>query len=578
VAERLGRALQKLPQRFESAQRLKKPRLRLGFFILPLVELIVSGAVGSLQFGGMKHLSHAFTCLAFFVWSFGHAQSCDILIQNGKVVDGTGNSWFIADVAIQGGKILSIGNLQNYDARVRIDATGQIVAPGFIDVHAHIEGGERTNPTADNFIYDGVTTVVTGNCGGSSPDMAAYFKRLDSTGMSLNVASLIGHNTVRRAVMGDANRQATAEELAKMKGLVEQAMKDGAVGLSTGLIYVPGTYANTEEIVQLSKEAARFGGVYASHIRDEGDHATEAVSEAINIGRQAKIPVEISHFKVTYRPNWGKSVSTLELVEAARREGIDVTIDQYPYVASSTTLDTTVPTWAFSGGRDSLKFRLANTTLRAKIKMEMLKMLEAKQSNNYAYAVVARFQPDSTYNGKNISQINLLKGRKATAANEVETIFDLVLATNRTQMVYFSMNEEDIERIMKYPFNMIASDAGIVKFGSGVPHPRAYGTNARVLGRYVREKGVTRLEEMIRRMTSLPAQKFDLRDRGLLREGMAADIVIFDEQQVNDQSTYEKPHQYSTGFRYVIVNGQLTISDGKHNDVRAGRALRHVSN
>jgi N-acyl-D-amino-acid deacylase len=550
----------------------------LGFFILPLVELIISGAVSSQQIGGMKHLSKTIVFLAFFLGSISHAQTCDILIQNGKVVDGTGNSWFMADVAVQDGKILAIGYLKNYDARVRIDATGQIVAPGFIDVHAHIEGGERTNPTADNFIYDGVTTVVTGNCGGSSPDMAAYFKRIDSTRISLNVASLIGHNTVRRAVMGDANRQATADELTKMKSLVEQAMKNGAVGLSTGLIYVPGTYANTEEIVQLSKEAARFGGVYASHIRDEGDHATDAVSEAINIGRQAKIPVEISHFKVTYKPNWGKSITTLELVEAARREGIDVTIDQYPYVASSTTLDITLPTWAFSGGRDSLKFRLANTVQRAKIKKEMLKMQAEKQSSSYSYAVVARFQPDSTYNGKSISQINLLKGRKATAANEVETILDLIGATNRTQMVYFSMNEEDIERIMKYPFNMIASDAGIVKFESGVPHPRAYGTNARVLGRYVRDKSVTRLEEMIRRMTSLPAQKFDLRDRGLLREGMAADIVIFDEQKVTDQSTYEKPHQYSTGFRYVIVNGQITIAEGKHNDVRAGKALRHVSN
>lgn len=524
----------------------------------------------------MKNL----TCslLLFLTISIAHAQSCDILIANGKIVDGTGNSWFMGDVAIKGDKIVAIGKLKHYTSKWYIDANGSIVAPGFVDVHTHIEGGERTNPTADNFIYDGVTTVVTGNCGGSSPDMAKYFDRIDSTKVSLNVASLIGHNTVRRAVMGDANRQATADELTKMKNLVERAMKDGAVGLSTGLIYVPGTYANTEEIVQLSKEAARFGGVYASHIRDEGDHASDAVSEAINIGRQANIPVEISHFKVTYKPNWGKSVSTLELVEAARREGIDVTIDQYPYIASSTTLDTTVPTWAFSGGRDSLKYRLANTALRAKIKKEMLKMLEAKQSTSYSYAVVARFQPDSTYNGKSISQINLLKGRKATVVNEVETILDLVAATSRTQMVYFSMSEEDIERIMKYPFNMIASDAGIVKFGSGVPHPRAYGTNARVLGSYVRDKGVTRLEEMIRRMTSLPAQKFGLRDRGLLREGMAADLVIFDEKKVNDQSTYEKPHQYSSGFRYVIVNGQVTVEDGKHLNVRAGKALRHILN
>jgi N-acyl-D-amino-acid deacylase len=520
----------------------------------------------------MKKLIYClFLCL---MSNIAKAQSCDILIANGKIVDGTGNSWFIGDVAIKGDKIVAVGKLSNYKSKWYIDAKGLIVAPGFVDVHTHIEGGERSNPTADNFIYDGVTTVVTGNCGGSSPDMVRYFDSIDSTKVSINVASLIGHNTVRRAVMGDANRQATPEEITKMKALVEKAMKDGAVGLSTGLIYVPGTYANTEEIVELSKEAARFGGVYASHIRDEGDHATDAVSEAINIGCQANIPVEISHFKVTYKPNWGKSVSTLELVEAARREGIDVTIDQYPYVASSTTLDTTVPTWAFSGGRDSLKYRLGNSTIRAKIKKEMVKMLEAKKATDYSYAVVARFAPDSTYNGKNISQINLLKGRKATSANEAETILDLITATGRTQMVYFSMSEEDIERIMKYPFNMIASDAGIAKFGSGMPHPRAYGTNARVLGKYIRERKVTHLEEIIRRMTSLPATKFGLRDRGMIREGMAADIVIFDDKKIADVATYEKPHAYSTGFTYVLVNGQITIENGKHIGTRAGVALK----
>jgi N-acyl-D-amino-acid deacylase len=516
------------------------------------------------------------TCciLLGMISSIVQAQSCDILIANGKIVDGTGNSWFIGDVAIKDDKIMAVGKLRHYNSKWFIDAKGLIVAPGFVDVHTHIEGGERTNPTADNFIYDGVTTVVTGNCGGSSPDLEKYFYRIDSTKVSINVASLIGHNTVRRAVIGDANRQATPEEIIKMKALVEKAMMDGAVGLSTGLIYVPGTYANTEEIVLLSKEAARFGGVYASHIRDEGDHATDAVSEAINIGRQANIPVEISHFKVTYKPNWGKSVSTLELVEAARREGIDVTIDQYPYIASSTTLDTTVPTWAFSGGRDSLKYRLSDPIIRTKIKKEMLKMLEEKKADSYSYAVVARFAPDSTYNGKNISQINLLKGRKTGASNEAETILDLIAATGRTQMVYFSMNEEDIERIMKYPFNMIASDAGIAKFGSGMPHPRAYGTNARVLGKYIRERKVTHLEEIIRRMTSLPARKFGLRDRGLIREGMAADIVIFDEKKISDAATYEKPHAYSTGFTYILVNGQVTIENGKHIGTRAGIALK----
>ncbi len=501
------------------------------------------------------------------------AQSYDVLIKNGRIVDGTGNAWYYGDVAVQNGRIAAIGKLDKATATRTIDAKGLVVAPGFIDVHTHIEGDELVTPTADNFIHDGVTTVVTGNCGGSSLDIPKYFARLDSVRTSLNIASLIGHNTVRRAVMGDAQRNPTPAELAQMEQLVERAMQAGAVGLSTGLIYVPGTYSETPEVVALAKAAAKYGGVYSSHIRSEGDGVAEAVSEAIAIGRGADIPVQISHFKVTYKPNWGRSVETLALVENARKEGQDVTVDQYPYVASSTTLDTTVPTWAFSGGRDSLRARLADPMMRRKIKMEMTDGLKKKQLDSYSYAQVARYAPDTAYNGKNISEINLLKGRKAKPADEAETILEMVEATNRTQMVFFSMDEKDLTRIMQSPYTMVASDAGIAQFGSGMPHPRAYGTNARVLGRYVRDQKVIRLEEAIRRMTSMPAQKFNLRDRGLLLLGMAADIVVFSEATVGDAAEFAKPHAYSLGFKYVLVNGEVTVSEGKHTGARNGETL-----
>lgn len=505
------------------------------------------------------------------------AQTFDILIKNGRLIDGSGNSWYYADVGIIKGKIAFVGKVNDREALHVIDAKGLIVSPGFIDVHAHIEGSEMEVPTADNFILDGVTTVVTGNCGGSNLEVAKYFNRLDSVKTSINIATLIGHNTVRRAVMGDVNRAPSDQEQLKMNALVESAMREGAVGLSTGLIYVPGTYAKTEEVVSLAKVASQFNGVYASHIRDEGDEVDKAVNEAINIGREAKIPVEISHFKVTYKPNWGRSTETIGLVEKARLEGLDVTMDQYPYIASSTTLDTTLPTWAFSGGRDSLKLRLNDPVIRARIKKEMLDGLKDKKLKNYSYAQVARYAPDTTFNGKNISEINKLKGRKPKAANEAETILEMIAAINRTQMVYFSMSEEDLKRILQYPFNMIASDAGIARYGSGMPHPRAYGTNARVLGRYVREQKVIRIEEAIRRMTSLPAQKFNLRDRGLIREGMAADIVIFDESIVGDAATYTQPHAYSNGFKYVLVNGQVVVDSGKHSGVRSGQVLKGLA-
>lgn len=496
----------------------------------------------------------------------------DVIIRNGKIIDGTGNSWYYGDVAIKGGKIVAIGKLANYTAAKVIDAQKLIVAPGFIDVHGHIESGIFEQPTAENYIYDGVTTVITGNCGGSANNLQRFFARIDSLHPSINVASLVGHNTVREQVMKRDNRLPTAAEQLKMDALVEQAMKDGAVGLSTGLIYIPGAFANTAEVVSLAKAAGKYNGIYASHIRNEENKAVEAINEAIQVGKEANVPVQISHFKIGGRGNWGKSSITLGLVETARKEGWDVTIDQYPYTASSTNLGVRLPEWALAGGQDSVKSRLHNPAVRAQIKKEMLDQLYGYKFKNYSYAVVANYSSDSSYNGKSITEINKLMGRKTKAPYEAETIMDMV-EKGGAQMVYHSMNEDDVKYIMKYPFCMAGADAGVPIPGKGMPHPRGYGTNARILGRYVRDAKVISLEEAIRRMTSLAAQKFQLKGRGILKEGMAADIVVFDEATINDKATFEQPHQYSVGFQYILVNGKLVVEEGKHTGARSGMAL-----
>lgn len=498
--------------------------------------------------------------------------SCDILIKNGKIIDGSGNSWYYGDIAIKEGKILSMGKQLPHMAIKTINATGLIVAPGFIDVHTHIEGDDAKNPTADNFIYDGVTTVITGNCGSSYVDIDRYLRWIDSLKLSVNVASLIGHSDIRKKVMGRANRDATPHEIKQMEGLVEAAMKGGAVGLSTGLIYIPGTYTPTSEIVSLAKIASQYHGVYASHIRDEGDHVVDAINEAVSIGRAANIPVQISHFKLSGQQNWGRSMETLALVENARNEGIEVTIDQYPYTASSTSTNTLLPGEILADGQDSIIARLQRPEIRKSVSNAMLARLKKRRLKHFSYAVVAYYGADTTYNGKSIEEINLMMGRKHTAKEEAKTIMDIAM-NGGASGVFHGMGEEDVKRIMRYPFNMFASDASIRIFNEGVPHPRGYGTNARVLGKYVRGEKILSLSEAIRRMTSLPAQKFQLKDRGLLKEGMAADIVVFDENTVTDKATFQQPHQYSTGFHYVLVNGVITLENEIHTGVRAGKAL-----
>jgi N-acyl-D-amino-acid deacylase len=519
----------------------------------------------------MKYVTLFFTL--FILKNATLAQDYDLLIRGGKIVDGTGNAWFYGDVAIKNGKIAKIGQLSSATATRTLEAKGLIVCPGFIDVHTHIEEDEFRVPTADNFIYDGVTTVLTGNCGLSNVDLGRYFQQLDSLKTSVSVASLIGHNDVRKAVMGTVNRPATPTEQQAMEAIVEKAMKAGAVGLATGLIYVPGTYSKTEEVVGLAKVAARYGGVYASHIRYEGDEVLKAIDEAVEIGRQANMPVQISHFKVSGQNNWGRSKETIAAVENARREGIDVTVDQYPYTASSTSLTTLLPSWSLGGGADSLKARINNSTTRQRMIKEMVASLNRRKQKHFTYAVVAYYEADTTLNGKNIEEINLLKGRKHKATVEAETIMEMALKSDAS-MVFHGMGDWDVENIMRYPQNMFASDASIRVYNFGVPHPRGYGTNARVLGYYVRQKKIIPLEEAIRRMTSLPAQKFKLAERGLLQPNAVADVLVFDENTIIDASTYNRPHQYSKGMKYVIVNGQIVVENEKHTGLRSGKVLR----
>jgi N-acyl-D-amino-acid deacylase len=452
-----------------------------------------------------------------------------------------------------------------------------IVAPGFIDVHTHAEGGIRRTPTADNFIFDGVTSIITGNCGGSETEVDSFFTVLRNQGMSVNLATLVGHNSVRRAVMGNVQRDPTAEEQSAMEALVEKAMQEGAVGLSTGLIYTPGTYAKTPEVIGLARAAAKYNGIYASHIRNEGNDEEggvfAAITEAIDVGRAAGIPVEISHFKVSSKKLWGKSRQTIALVEKARADGIDVTVDQYPYTASSTSLSVLLPSWALADGDSAVKARLNDPKLRRKIRDQMRHTIVDRNGRyrlNYAY--VTRCQWDSTLNGKNISQVNRLWKRKGTLSNEIQTVLDMV-EKGGAGMVYHTMSEEDVQRIMKYPYSMVGSDAGVIQFGSGVPHPRGYGSNARILAEYVRHKKVLRIEEAIRKMTSFPAQRFRLVDRGLIRPGMWADIVVFDEKLIADKATFPKPHAYSEGFAYVLVNGEPVVDHGTHTGARLGKVL-----
>ena len=502
------------------------------------------------------------------------AADFDVLIRKGRVIDGTGNPWYRADVGVKNGRIAAIGNLAAKSADSTIDASNRVVTPGFIDVHTHVEGAVELNPMGANYLLDGVTTIVTGNCGGSRVDLKTWFEKLETIKLGLNLATLIGHNSVRSEVMGGANRLANDEEIAKMQALVDKAMQDGAVGFSTGLIYIPGTYSDTREVVALGRAAGKYNAVYASHMRDEGAKVKDAITEAVTVGREAGLRVQISHFKIDTPRLWGSSKDSIALVEEFRKQGVDVVVDQYPYDHSSTNLAITLPSWALADNPKAVEERLNSPETRQRVATEMKQRLAELGHKDYSYAIVANYGADPALNGKNISEINKAAGRQATLDNEVETILQMIVKGG-AQMVYHSMGMEDVERILRYPNTAIASDGGIREFGSGMPHPRSYGTNARVLAEFVRVRGTLTLEDAIRRMTSLPARTFRFNDRGLLRVGFAADLLIFDPAKVKDLSTYPDPHHYSEGFDHVFVNGVAVVNEGKLNENRPGRILRH---
>lgn len=530
-----------------------------------------------------------FPCLRYtavvLIFSCGAAfgADVDVLIKDARVVDGTGSPWFVSDIAIDDGHIVSLGSNLDLDATEVINAAGRVVAPGFIDVHTHVESsGNRDGlerlPRADNYLLDGVTTIVTGNCGGSEIDVGAYSSRLSDLG--INVATLVGHNSIRSTVIGLENRAPTADELREMRALVDKAMRDGAVGLSTGLLYVPGTYAETAEVVELAKVAAKYGGVYASHMREQGAKLHESIEEAVQIGREASMPVQISHLKVKGRTRWGTIGSAIELIESYRRQGVDVVVDAYPYERASTNLGVNMPRWAVAGGSADIAARIQDPETNERLHEEMKGMLADGGYPDYSFATVAQYAPEPTYVGRTISEINRTLERTATTDNEIQTIFDMMIdggAAGRIQgasMIYHYMSMDDVDTILQYPNAAVASDGSVNEFGRGQPHPRSYGTNAKVLADFVRERKVLTLEDAVRRMTSLPARTFSFHDRGIIRPGFVADLVLFDPDTVTDKATFENPHQYSEGFDYVVINGAIAVANGVPTDARPGQFVK----
>lgn len=540
----------------------------------------------------------------------------DLILRNARVYDGTGNAWYDADVAVDGKRISAIGDLSAAHAKREIDIRRRALAPGFIDVHTHVDDDIHQYPLAENFIRDGVTTIVSGNCGGSVLDVGTFFDRIAREGSAVNNATLIGHNAVLRKVKGGSVAgKLTDEQMNAAKGLVDAAMKDGAVGFSTGLIYTPGTWSDTEEIIELMKVAASYGGIYATHMRSESGEIKSAIEEALRIGREANCRVEISHFKmpIDTATKFGRGQTidagsdiTLAMVEAARKNGQEVWLDQYPYTASSTTMSTLLPDWVLEKGGDEASKILRDPDQVKKILSEMRQLHEVTRlRKDMSFAVVTTAQNHPEYAGMSIKQIAQMKKfwkenpagtellapastRPATApVKKTGNPWDFVEVTMEDQYravidlyldggaggVFHTMDETEVKNILAHPLVGVASDSGVRVFGSGMPHPRGYGTNARVLGRYVRELKVITLEDAVRKMTSQPATAFRMADRGTIRVGAFADLVIFDPDAVIDQSTFDQPHQYPLGIETVIVNGTVVFEDGKMTGARPGEVI-----
>lgn len=500
------------------------------------------------------------------------AVEADVVIRGATLYEGDGKPGRAGDLAMRGDRIVAVGKFDVAGQPRVIDGKGLVVAPGFIDLHTHSDDALTRPNTRENFCYlvQGVTTVVTGNCGSGPTDVATYFKRMEENGVGSNVIHQAPHNSIRRQVMQNANRSPTVDELKDMEMLVDLAMKDGAWGLSTGLIYNPGTYSKTNEIIALAKVAARHGGFYASHIRDEGVGLLTAIDEALTIGRKAKLPVHISHMKASGRKAWGKAADAIALINKARADGQEVTADQYPYVASSTQLAAIViPPQYREGTQQDFFKKVADARLGPKVRQAIEDRLDGRQGGSAIR--IANYAPRRSWQGKDLATI---------AAKENVGVVDLVLEIQRNggaQVVNFGMNEEDVRLIMKQPFVATASDGSSQIPAQTMPHPRSYGCFARKIGRYaIADKAIT-LEHAIRSASGLPADILRLKDRGYLRPGYFADIVVFDPETYRDQATFDQPHQHAKGVRFVWVNGKLTVQDGMYMNALAGKILRHRS-
>ena len=501
------------------------------------------------------------------------AIEADIVLKGGTIHDGTGNPGRIGDVAIKNDRIVAVGTFAVKGAPRVLDCTGLLVSPGFIDLHTHSDYPLQAAKTNANFNYQtqGVTTVVTGNCGAGPADVAGYFAKLEKIGVGTNVAHQVPHNAVRTKAMGNANREPTAAELKAMEDLVEQGMKDGAFGMATGLIYTPGVYAKTDEIVALAKIVAKYKGFYASHIRNEEDGVFEAIAEILEIARKAGIRIHISHIKVSGRSVWGKSSDVIAMVRRARKEGIEVTADQYPYTASSTSLGAYVIPARYREGTDKdLIKRLDDEVVGPKMKKAIAASIEEHVGGKSLR--IARYSKNAAWQGKDLYAI---------AQSEKKSTLDIVLEITRNggaQAVHFGMDDTDVRFFMKEPYVATASDGGSMLPSESVPHPRNYGTFPRKIGRFAIEDGVISVEEAIRSASGLPADILKLPERGYLKTGYFADIVVFDPKTFRDTATFDRPHQYATGVRFLFVNGRPAIDDAKATSALPGRVLRKVAN
>ena len=500
--------------------------------------------------------------------------SLDLIIRDGLILDGTGNPAYQADLGIKDGLVCEIGQLESKNARQIIDASGLYVAPGFIDVHTHVDRKIDSEPVVKNYLFQGVTTVVGGNCGGSRFPLKDLFEKLEKTGIAVNFASLIGHNTIRREIMGDDDRLPTDGEMIRMQELVRQEMAAGAIGFSTGLGYVPGRYSDTEEIIGLAKMIQLFHGIYATHMRNQGTQIKESIEESIRIGRDAGVVVQISHVKLSTEDVWGKIHLITDPIEAAQSQGLEIYMDQYPYTATSSGFSSSFPGWAVAGGNDKFIERLQDPDNYQKMKKALIerRLTSQREIDKLNTIYVSYNENHHEYEGKNLAEILDLLGRKKTISNAADLIIEMQ-KTDGPRGVFFQMAEEDVKTIMRLSYNMIGSDGKIEIPGVEVPHPRAYGTFPRVLSHYVRDSGVLTLPDAIRKMTSLPAQAMGFRHRGILRPGQAADIVLFDLERIQDTATFSQPHQYPAGIPYVIVNGVLVVDNGEWTEALPGKVL-----